>query len=59
MVLKLVSPYACDYLGKNLDDIRDDEFQSCPGNGCAQCDWCVDDKIGGTYENNCRYSGIG
>lgn len=37
------SPYACDYYGKNLDEIQDEEFEACPGSGCATCDWCTRD----------------
>ena len=37
------SPYACDFYGKNLDDIQDEEFKECPGTGCSACDWCVRD----------------
>ena len=40
----MVSPYACDYYGKNLDDIQDEEFRACPGPGCAECELCVIEK---------------
>ena len=41
----MVSPYTCDYYGKNLDDIQDDEFKNCPGQGCAECDLCNVDYL--------------
>lgn len=42
--ITMVSPYACDFYGKNLDDIQDEDFEACPGPGCAQCEWCVADQ---------------
>ncbi len=37
------SPYACEWALKNLSEITDDEFADCPGTGCSQCEWCIDD----------------
>lgn len=40
----MVSPYACEYYGKNLDGIQDEEFKACPGKGCGECDLFVEDR---------------
>lgn len=44
----MVCPYACTHYGKNLDDIQDEEFENCPGTGCATCECCVIEEGGQT-----------
>lgn len=42
----MVCPYECTHYGKNLDDIRDEEFEACPGEGCGTCECCVPEDQG-------------
>ncbi len=37
------SPYACDWCGKNLSDLTDEDLEYCPGPGCSECELCIDD----------------
>jgi hypothetical protein len=39
-----MSKFCCDYLGKDIKDIQDEDKAECPGYCCVLCDWCVKEE---------------